>query len=200
MCLVIEIIMLVGGLLTLITAKVPSLPMGGGKYKVEGPLARVIGSVLMVPLPAAFLSEIVLGVLFGEQGLEYAFWFEIALVLGAGSLAMILMMSVVGLPMVHASDAEAFIAKIAHDALICALLTATGVGGIIGCPLAFFYAGRGLRLIDEHGVSEEYRGRAAAARTIAGVITGLWVIAGVIALPPILVALLEILMREGFFY
>jgi hypothetical protein len=102
--------------------------------------------------------------------------------------------------MEQASDAEALIAMKAQGALLHPLLGPTPVGGIIGCPLAFVHAGRALRPIDEHQVGEGYRGRAAAARTIAGVITGLWVIAGVIALPPILVALLEILMREGFFY
>jgi hypothetical protein len=185
MCVVIEIIMLVGGLWTVITAKVPSLLVGGGKYDVEGTPARVIGGVLMLPLPAALLAGIVLGVLFGEQGLQYAYWFEIALIIGAGLLAVILM-RVAGRPMEQASDAEALIAKKAQGALMYALLTATGVGGIIGCPLAFMYAGQALRLIDEHGAGEGYRGRAMAARTIAGVVTGLWVVGLVCILSAVL--------------
>ena len=75
-----EIFMLVGGLYALATAKVPSFLVGGGKYEVEGTPARVIGAVLILPLPAAFLAESVLGYLLGQEGTRYAFWLEIALV------------------------------------------------------------------------------------------------------------------------
>jgi hypothetical protein len=91
MCQVVEIIMLVGGLYTLVTAKVPSLLVSGGEHRVEGTPARVIGGLLMLPLPAALLAGLVLAFLFGQQGIRYTALVEGALVIASGLLAVILM-------------------------------------------------------------------------------------------------------------
>ena len=91
MCQVVEIIVLVGGLYTLVKGKVPSLLVIGGEHDVEGTPARVVGAVLMLPLPAALLAGFVLAFLFGEQGIRYAALVEGALVIACGLLAVILM-------------------------------------------------------------------------------------------------------------
>lgn len=176
MCfLILEIGLLVGGLWALISARVPSFLVGGSRYNVEGRPARLIGILLMLPLPAAISAGMVLGYLFGEKGIQYATWVEFGSVVGACLLAVILV-RVVGRPVPYENDMEAVVARKAQGALMYALMTATGVAAIVVCPLAFFYAGQALRLIQEHGVGEQYRGRAVAARAIAGAITGLWVL------------------------
>jgi hypothetical protein len=43
MLLIVEIAMLVGGIYTIVSAKVPSILVGGGKYQVEGTAARLLG-------------------------------------------------------------------------------------------------------------------------------------------------------------
>lgn len=176
MLLIVEVVMLIGGIWTIATGKVPSFLVGGGKYQVEGLAARLLGLLLVLPLPVAFLGAFALGLLFGEDGAGYAALLELAIVLGVAVLAVVLM-RVAGKRVEHVSDIEAVIAKKAQGALMYALFSVTGVGALICCPLAFVYAGQALRLIDEHGVGEQHRGKAKAARIISGVFTLLWVAA-----------------------
>ena len=70
--LVIEIGLAVGGLLALVTGKVPSFVVGGGKYRVEGMAARLFGILLMSPIPLIFAASIWLVFFMGEEGAEYA--------------------------------------------------------------------------------------------------------------------------------
>ena len=176
MLLIAEIAMLIGGIWAIVAGKVPSFLVGGGKYQVEGLAARLFGVLLLLPLPVAFLGAIALTFLFGEEGTGYAAVLEIMTVVGVAILAVVLM-RVVGKRVEPASDVEAVIAKKAQGALMYALFSATGVGALICCPLAFVYASQALRLIDQHGVGEQHRGKARAARAIAAVATLLWVVA-----------------------
>lgn len=67
MCIILEIAMFVGGIYALATAKVPTIVIGGPKYQVEGPRARIVGALLLFPLPLAFMSGVALGLFFGEE-------------------------------------------------------------------------------------------------------------------------------------
>jgi hypothetical protein len=175
MLLIVEVVMLIGGIWTIVTGRVPSFLVGGGKYQVEGLAARLLGFLLVLPLPVAFLGGLLLGLLF-EGGAGYATLLELVIVLGVAVSAVVLM-RVAGKRVEHVSDVEAVIAKKAQGALMYALFSVTGVGALICCPLAFVYAGQALRLMDEHGVGEQHRGKAKAARIIAGAFTLLWVAA-----------------------
>ena len=174
MLLIVEIAMLIGGIWAIVAGKVPSFLVGGGKYQVEGIVARLFGVLLILPLPVAFLGAVVLALLFGEDSIGYAALLEIVTVLGVAVLAVVLV-RVVGKRVEPTSDTEAVIAKKAQGALMYALFSATGVAALICCPLAFVYASQALRLIDEHGIGEQHRRKAQAARVVAGVLTLLWV-------------------------
>jgi hypothetical protein len=167
--------MLLGGIIALVTAKVPSFVVGGGKYQVEGTAARLFGILLMSPLPIAFMGAIWLGVFLGEEGTQYAALLEIGVVVVVALLAVILV-RVVGQRVEHATAEEALIAKKADGAVMYTVLTGTGLGAVIGCPLAFVYANQALRLIEEHGVGDQYRRKARIAKVVAAVVTLLWVV------------------------
>jgi hypothetical protein len=172
--------MFVGGIWALATGRVPSILIGGGKQSVEGAAARGLGVLLLLPLPTVFLGGVLLVFLFGQPGVQYATWFEIGAVVGIALLAVILT-RVLGKPVEFVDDIEATIAKKVQGAMMYAIMSATGVGAIVCCPLAFVYAGQALRMIDAHGVGEQYRGRVRAARVTSGVVTLLWVL-GVICI------------------
>lgn len=172
--LILELALLIGGIYALVTARVPSLLVGGGKYQIEGRNARLFGVLLILPIPIVFLSSIILTLLFDDVGSEYVSTLEVMVVFGIAILAVVLM-RVVGKPVQHSDNVEATIAKKANGSLIYALLTATGFAAIIFCPLAFIYASQAIKLINEHGVGEQYRGKAKTARVIAGAATLLWI-------------------------
>jgi hypothetical protein len=173
--LIIEIAMLIGGIWAIVAGKVPSFLVGGGKYQVEGVVARLFGLLLILPLPVAFLGGVVLALLFGEDGTGYAAMLEIVTVLGVAVLAVVLV-RVVGKRIEPDSDIEAVISKKAQGALMYAIFSATGFAALICCPLAFVYASQALRLIDEHGIGEQHRRKAQAARVVAAIATLLWVV------------------------
>lgn len=75
-----EIILLICGIVALVSGKLPSLVFGK-KYRVEGPGARVIGAILVAPLPLAFVTTIVLVALLGDRGQVIAAVVELLLVL-----------------------------------------------------------------------------------------------------------------------
>ena len=176
MLLIIEIAMLIGGIYAIVTAKVPSFLVGGGKYQVEGTVARLFGVLLILPLPVAFLGGIILALLFGEDGTGYAVILELITVFGVAILATVLT-RVVGKKVELVNDIEATIAKKSQGALMYAIFSITGFAALICCPLAIVYANQGLKLIDEHHVGEQYRSKAKTARTLAIVFTVLWVVA-----------------------
>ncbi|MFN2235760.1 MAG: hypothetical protein ACK2U1_16160 [Anaerolineales bacterium] len=176
MLLVVEIAMLIGGIVAIVTAKVPGFLVGGGKYQVEGATARLFGVLLLLPLPIAFFGALILALLFGEEGAGYATILELVTVVGIAILAVVLI-RVVGKKVEPVNDIEATIAKKAQGALMYAIFSATGFAAVICCPLAFVYANQALKLIDENNIGEQYRGKAKTARIIAGVATLLWIVA-----------------------
>jgi hypothetical protein len=91
MCWILELMMLVLGHWILVRAQVPRSLTHGGKGGVQGTPARVIGCLLILPLPAASLMGVMLATLFGEHGIRYALCCEAAVDIGAGLLALILM-------------------------------------------------------------------------------------------------------------
>lgn len=174
MLLLIELLMLVAGLWGLLTGRFPQLLLGGGKYQIEGTNARLLGLLLISPLPLSFLGGILLILWLGEPAEEYVAMLEIALIFIV-LVVTVVAVRLIGKPTASPDSAETIIAKKANGALIYALLSVTGIGAIIFCPLAFVYAGQALRLIDEHpDVGEAYRRKAQTARLLAGVITLLW--------------------------
>jgi hypothetical protein len=174
MLLVIELIMLVGGIYVLFTAKVPSILVGGRDFQLEGANARLVGLMLILPLPLALLGGFLLAVFLGETGVVYASLLEALIVLTIGLIA-ILMVRSMGKRVEYTDSTEALIKKKSEGALMYAIFSFTGVGAIVCCPLALIYANQALKLIDQHGVGEEQRRNATVARAIAGVASVVWV-------------------------
>ncbi len=139
MLFIVEIAMLIGGIYAIVSAKVPSFLVGGGKYQVEGMTARLFGVLLILPLPIAFLGGIILALLFGEEGTGYAIILELITVLGVAILAVVLT-RVVGKRVEPVNDIEATIAKKSQGALMYAIFSFTGFAALICCPLAIIYA------------------------------------------------------------
>jgi hypothetical protein len=87
MCLLIaEIGLLIGGLIALFTGKIPDFIFGkkaSDGYTLPSMNARIIGGILMAPLPIALVLGFLLGLLFGEDLLFLGTLIEIFLVLGA---------------------------------------------------------------------------------------------------------------------
>jgi len=174
MLLVIEILLLIAGIIALATGKLPSFLLGGAKYRYEGRGVRWLGLILVLPLPLAFVSGVLLALLFGDQATGYTFVVELLIVL-AVIIAVLIVSRYVRQPVAPLTsdgqpNVEPIIAKKAQGSLIYALLGILGFSAIVVCPLAFIRANQALRLIDEHQVGEQYRGTAKAARIIAPVI------------------------------
>lgn len=174
--IVIEIIMLFAGIWALVTAKIPSWVLGGPRYKLEGGGARLLGLILVLPLPLAFVGGFVLALFLGEEGAAYATLLELLLVAGA-AIAAVIVSRFVRQPATMdttasegSADIEAIIGKKAQGSLIYALLGILGFSAILVCPLAYVRAGQALRLMDAHHVGEQHRGTAKAARILAAII------------------------------
>jgi hypothetical protein len=176
MLLILEIAMLMGGIYALAAGKVPGFLVGGGKVQIEGTPARLLGVLLILPLPIIFIGGFILALLMGEDAMGYATLLEVIVVIGTGILVVILS-RVMGKPLAVENEAEVIIARKAQGALMYAILSATGFAALICCPLAIVYANQAIKLIDENGIGEEHRGKAKTARVIAAVATALWVAA-----------------------
>jgi hypothetical protein len=176
--LIIEILMLIAGIWAIAAGKLPSWLFGGARYKLEGQGVRLLGLILVLPLPAAFLAGVLLA-LIGDQATGYAAAVELVIVLACGIAAVVVSQSV-RQPVIPAggdgdtaedlSNVEAIIAKKAQGSLIYALLGILGFSAILVCPLAFIRANQALRLIDKYQIGEQHRGKAKAARIIAPII------------------------------
>jgi hypothetical protein len=62
----------------LVFGKVPSWIVGSKDYVITGLNARIVGFVLMLPLPVSMVGGIVIGLLFGSDAVAYAFFLEVA--------------------------------------------------------------------------------------------------------------------------
>lgn len=186
MILILEILFLISGVWAVFTGKLPAFLFGGDKYQIEGIAIRVLGVVLLLPMPLAFIGGVVLVLLFDQTtATTYGTLLEIVLVLGVAILALVVVRFVrkpkmrvdsLGNLVPAVSDIEAQIAKKAQGALMYAIFSMFGVASIIVCPLAFIYATQALRLIDQHQVGEQYRGRANTARLLAGLSALFWLV------------------------
>ncbi len=83
-CLVIEIIMILGGLYALIKAKLNLTD----RFYLEGWRARVVGLIWIAPLPVTFLIGLAAGLLivvgvFPRSVMDYVRWVEPLAVIGA---------------------------------------------------------------------------------------------------------------------
>ena len=191
MFLIVEIIMLVAGVWALVTGKLPSLLFGGPQYTLEGRGVRLLGLILMLPIPLIFVGSFVLVLLLGEEASAYAIGLELMTVLGVG-IAALVVSRLIRQPRVRTDshgqviedrpDIEAIIGKKAQGSLIYALLGGSGVGAIIFCPLAFIRAGQALNMIDEHQIGERHRNTARAARVLAAVVFLAWAAIGLCVL------------------
>lgn len=179
MLLIVEILMLVAGIWAIVAGKLPPFLFGGAKYRLEGWGVRLLGLILVLPLPTALVVGVLLGLLFGDQAIGYAALSESVIVLVCGVVAVIVSRFVRqpaipsgtdGAAADGLSDIEATIDKKVQGSLIYALLGILGLSAILVCPLAFIRANQALRLIDEHQIGEQHRGTANAARIIASVV------------------------------
>ena len=172
----IEIVLFIGGIYSIVTAKVPAFLVGGGFYHVDRWIARTIGVLVMIPLPIAIFGGEILTYLFGDKSAENPFSIEIVKIvpLFVVGILVLVLTRVVGRQIEPASDTEAIIAKKTQRALTCAVMS---VFIVIYAPWAFIYANQALKLIDENSVGEQYRDRAKMARIIASVAILLSIIA-----------------------
>ncbi|MCL4868286.1 MAG: hypothetical protein KJ063_04910 [Anaerolineae bacterium] len=171
MLLIIEIIMLIGGIYALASAKVPSFLLGN-HYQVEGGMARVIGALFIAPLPVSIFIGAALAILLGEHILDYAGIIELLTLLGV-ILLIIALMRTRGLPIEPVNATEAQVAKKAQGSLMYAILgVISGPLFLIFGPLAFIYAAQALKLMEKHDVGKQHRGKAQAAQIIV-VVAGL---------------------------
>jgi hypothetical protein len=175
MLFIIEIILLIAGIWTILKAKVP-LFISGPQYQVEGANARLLGVILILPLPIAFIANFILSI-FLDKGtaLGSAILVEI-LVAIIVLVATRIFISRVGQSTItvdktgqveNISTLNSIIAKKAQVAIVYAFLGILGPAAIVACPLAFIRTGQALRLINEYKVGESYRGLAYLGRGIA---------------------------------
>jgi hypothetical protein len=164
--LLVEIVLFIGGIYSIVTAKVPAFLVGGGFYQVDRWIARTIGFLLLIPLIVATIGGGISNPLFGGNPAENLS-LEIATLFVVGVLVLVLT-RVVGRQIEPASDMEAIIAKKTQRALTYAIMSPVI---FVTFPLALIIANQALKLIDQYGVGEQYRGRAKASRIIGIVAT-----------------------------
>jgi hypothetical protein len=176
--LVIEVLMLIAGIWAIATVKIPSILFGGAKYKIEGKGVRLLGLILVLPIPVSFITIFLLAFIVGDQAAEYSGMVEVIIVLVCG-IATVVASRFIRQPAISGPNAdipedrtkiEATIAKKAQGSLIYALLGILGFTAIVVCPLAFIRANQAIHLIDKFNVGEGYHRTANAARIIAPVV------------------------------
>jgi hypothetical protein len=64
--MIIELVMFFSGLWAVISGKLPSIVLGT-KYSIEGTAARIIGILLILPLPIAFMAALILAFVGGLE-------------------------------------------------------------------------------------------------------------------------------------
>lgn len=89
-----ELVMLVGGLYTLMTGRLPKAFTGDRRtkrYEVSPGIAHLIGLVMVLPLPCTFLSELVISMTMDpDRALATTSFSNVAILLGAGMLAAVI--------------------------------------------------------------------------------------------------------------
>jgi len=185
MILGLEIGMLLGGAYALIAGKLPLLLVGGRQYKVEGIPARLIGLLLMTPIPLAFFGGIVLAFLFDQTTYAIVATIgEIGLVLVVAISAVIavrmarkpaLIVDSTGSIVPEVSEVEAQIDRKVNGSIFYLVLGGLGMAGAILCPLVFWRTSQALGLIEKHNVGHQYEGTAKAMRIISAILSVAWI-------------------------
>mgnify|MGYP000082405426 CR=1 FL=1 len=85
-----QLILAIAGVYMLIAGKVPNWVLGKKGCEIVGTNARIIGLVLVLPLPFSFGVGLVLGVLFGEVAVSYGFVIDIVVLIVELIIAFIL--------------------------------------------------------------------------------------------------------------
>lgn len=97
MLLLLELVMLGGGIYVSITGKLPNALTGKRRtasYEISTNTAHLIGLVMILPLPCSFLTDIVMGFIVGPDSVEsLAMFAEAIIVVGAAALATVIYMA-----------------------------------------------------------------------------------------------------------
>lgn len=175
MLFIIEMGMLIGGIYALITAKIPSILVGGKNHVVEGWPARILGILFISPLPLASLIGVVLAYLFGMDGTAISGVLEIVFVFGATIIGFIVVYAI-GKKDTTEKTLEEVISDVANSAIFYSLfgLFGFGIGTIIFSPLALYRSNQIIKLIDEHHIGEQYKSRIKVARVLAVIALVFW--------------------------
>jgi hypothetical protein len=86
-----EIILAIAGVWILFVGKVPRWIVGAKGYEIRGNKARIIGFILLLPVPITFVVSAILVSLFGAAAVSYTFLLEIAVFIVAMIIAVVLM-------------------------------------------------------------------------------------------------------------
>jgi hypothetical protein len=186
MLLYVEIFLFFMGVWAVVSATLPPLALlfRGREYDLQGHGVRLLGMVLLLPLPSVMLASLALTALLGERAAGYAFLYELVIIVFVGAIALIFGRTVLQSRMETDSEGrviesetgfEAMIRSQAEVSLIFALLGGLGVPAIVFCPLAFVRSRQVLRIMDEYGVGERHRGLAVLARNLSTSVLLFWV-------------------------
>lgn len=107
MCLlIVEILMAVTGAWALISGKLPSrlfkILFGKGEYAAEPRQTRLIGLLLVSPIPLSVVGSLLLGILFAADGVAYAAILEFFIVIAVCIVAVIVARKVKNQPVAGA--------------------------------------------------------------------------------------------------
>ena len=175
MLLLVELLMLICGIWAIATGKLPRLLFGGSQYTAEGRKVRLLGVLLVLPIPLAILGTVLLDLLFGMQCSGCDALLELFIV-GAVGFASLIVFRAIRQPvaksnaLAESARIETLISKKSYGALMYALLGGLGFTVFLLCPLALIRANHALRLINQHRVGEQYRHTANLARVLAALI------------------------------
>jgi hypothetical protein len=196
MCLWIpELVMLGGGLYVLITGKIPGFLLGGhrsDRYEVSEGLARFLGFLMILPIPCAFMTGVLMRLTMDPSSVKgTAIFAEVAIVVGTAILVLIIY-TIARTPvdvdpscLENGTDGSVDKIRIADDinrkingSLIYVILSALGFAAIVTCPLAILRITKAIKLIDTHQVGEEHRQKAQIVRRVAILSITFWILAG----------------------
>jgi uncharacterized PurR-regulated membrane protein YhhQ (DUF165 family) len=85
-----DIILALAGIWTIIVGKLPSWIIGKRDHELTGMPARIIGLVLVLPVPISFTLSTVIAMVYGEKGAGYAFIVGVAVLITALIVALVL--------------------------------------------------------------------------------------------------------------
>lgn len=90
MLLILELALLGSGLYALYKGKIPDFLPGSHDYQVSGDRIRLLGWLMMIPLPGAFVTNILLDLIVDDPGLGERAAYIIELVITIGMVALVM--------------------------------------------------------------------------------------------------------------